>query len=82
MKIVRAIRQGRIVPNKPKTASAQPQFYAIWNEEPSTGPAPPPAPKPRLPTHAESYNPPEEYLPTEEEKKEWEETEKEDRTMI
>ncbi|OCH93615.1 BOP1NT-domain-containing protein [Obba rivulosa] len=79
MKIVRAIRQGRIVPNKPKTASAQPQFYAIWNEEPSTHPAPLPAPKPRLPTHAESYNPPEEYLPTPEERAQWEATEKEDR---
>ncbi|KAH9894299.1 BOP1NT-domain-containing protein [Cubamyces lactineus] len=79
MKIVRAIRQGRIVPNKPKTASAQPQFYAIWNEEPSTGPAPPPAPKPRLPGHAESYNPPEEYLPTPEERAQWEATDPEDR---
>lgn len=77
MKIVRAIRQGRIVPSKPK--SEKPQFYSVWNDEPSTHPAPLPAPKPRLPTHAESYNPPEEYLPTEEEKKEWEETEKEDR---
>lgn len=79
MKIVRAIRQGHIVPNKPKTASAQPSFYAIWNEEPSNQPAPLPAPKPRLPTHAESYNPPEEYVPTEEERKEWEATDKEDR---
>ncbi|KAF7792802.1 hypothetical protein EIP86_003901 [Pleurotus ostreatoroseus] len=79
MKIVRAIRQGRIVPNKPKTASTQPQFYAIWNEEPSNQPAPLPAPKPALPTHAESYNPPEEYLPTEDERKEWEATDKEDR---
>ncbi|KAI0699424.1 ribosome biogenesis protein ERB1 [Cytidiella melzeri] len=79
MKIVRAIRQGRILPNKSRTASTQPQFYPIWNEEPSNQPAPLPAPKPRLPTHAESYNPPEEYLPTESERKEWEATEKEDR---
>ena len=79
MKIVRAIRQGRIVPNKPKTALRQPQFYSVWDEEPSNQPAPLPAPKPRLPTHAESYNPPEEYLPTEEERKQWEETDKEDR---
>ena len=79
MKIVRAIRQGRIVPNKPKTASTQPQFYNIWNDEPSNVAPPLPAPKPRLPTHAESYNPPEEYLPTEEERKQWEETDKDDR---
>ena len=38
-----------------------------------------PAPKPPLPTHAESYNPPEEYLPTEQEKKEWSELDPEDR---
>lgn len=80
MKIVRAIRQGRILPSKPKTTSSQPQFFAIWNDEPSSSHAPPlPAPKRRLPTHSESYNPPEEYLPTEEERKEWEATDKEDR---
>ncbi|KAF8485024.1 BOP1NT-domain-containing protein [Russula ochroleuca] len=80
MKIVRAIRQGRILPSKPKTTSSQREFFAIWNDEPSSVHAPPlPAPKLRLPTHSESYNPPEEYLPTEEERKEWESTEKEDR---
>ncbi|KAF5393838.1 hypothetical protein D9757_000208 [Collybiopsis confluens] len=77
MKIVRAIRQGRIVPNKP--ATAQPQFYAIWNESPSSHAPPLPAPKPPLPTNSESYNPPEEYLPTEEDKKQWEEADPEDR---
>lgn len=79
MKIVRAIRQGRILPSKPKTASDKPQLFNIWGEEPSNQPPPLPAPKPRLPMHAESYNPPDEYLPTEEEKKQWEETDKEDR---
>ncbi|KAI0301803.1 BOP1NT-domain-containing protein [Multifurca ochricompacta] len=80
MKIVRAIRQGRILPSKPKATSSIPQFYAIWNDEPSSH-APPPltAPKLRLPTHSESYNPPEEHLPTEKEQKEWEATDKEDR---
>jgi ribosome biogenesis protein ERB1 len=80
MKIVRAIRQGRILPSKPKTSSSLLQFYEIWSEPtPSLHPPPLPAPKPRLPTHAESYNPPEEYLPTEEERKEWVATDKEDR---
>lgn len=79
MKIVRAIRQGRIVPNKPKTSSDKPQFYSIWDAQPSDQPAPLPAPKPRLPTNAESYNPPAEYLPTDEERKQWEETDREDR---
>lgn len=79
MKIVRAIRQGRILPRKPKTADDKSQFFNIWNDAPSDHPPPPAAPKVRLPTNAESYNPPEEYLPTEQERKEWEETEKEDR---
>ncbi|THV03308.1 BOP1NT-domain-containing protein [Dendrothele bispora CBS 962.96] len=78
MKIVRAIRQGRIVPSKPK-ASTQPQFYAIWSESSSSHAPPLPAPKPALPTNAESYNPPEEYLLTDEERKKWEETDPEDR---
>lgn len=38
-----------------------------------------PAPKLPPPTHAESYNPPQEYLFSEEEKKKWEETEAEER---
>ncbi|KZS98013.1 BOP1NT-domain-containing protein [Sistotremastrum niveocremeum HHB9708] len=81
MKIVRAIRQGRILPSKPKTSSDAPQYYNIWsNEDPSSSHVPQlPAPKRRLPTNSESYNPPPEYLPSEEEKKQWEETEKEDR---
>ena len=43
------------------------------------GPPPIPAPKMALPGHAASYNPPEEYLPTEEEKQKWEEMEPQDR---
>ncbi|GBE59490.1 Ribosome biogenesis protein [Babesia ovata] len=39
------------------------------------------APKAPLPTHSESYNPPEEYLLDEQETKEWLETEPEDRKM-
>lgn len=78
MKIVRAIRQGRIVPSKTTTSSQQ-QFYSIWSDPSELRPPPLPAPKPRLPTNSESYNPPEEYLPTEEEKKKWEETDPEDR---
>lgn len=38
-----------------------------------------PAPLPPLPTHSESYNPPAEYLPTEEEVKEWNDLDPEDR---
>ncbi|KAH7930308.1 BOP1NT-domain-containing protein [Leucogyrophana mollusca] len=78
MKIVRAIRQGRIIGSKP-TSSDKNQVYAIWNEPPSNQPPPLPAPKPRLPTNSESYNPPEEYLPTDAEREQWEKTEPEDR---
>ncbi|KAJ7871155.1 NUC169 domain-containing protein [Mycena olivaceomarginata] len=78
MKIVRAIRQGRILPSKLKTTSKL-KFYSIW-AEPSTSHAPPlPALKPPLPTNSESYNPPEEYLPTDAEHAEWEALDPEDR---
>lgn len=64
MKIVRAIRQGRILPAKPKSTSGTHQFYSLWSTPiDSSAPAPLAAPRTRLPTHAESYNPPPEYLP-------------------
>ncbi|RKP19791.1 BOP1NT-domain-containing protein [Rozella allomycis CSF55] len=79
MKVVRAIRKGLILPHGPKTEK-KPQFYDIWNdsEEPKRTDKIP-APKIKLPGHAESYNPPEEYLMTEEEKKEWEAKDAKDR---
>ncbi|RPA75350.1 BOP1NT-domain-containing protein [Ascobolus immersus RN42] len=81
MKIVKAIREGRIIPNKPKEKQEE-QFYDIWADNPPPRPdhiMNIPAPKLPPPTHNESYNPPAEYLPTEKEKKEWEEMEPEDR---
>lgn len=80
MKIVAAIRSGRIVPKKPQPTSAQ--LYNIWSDadlERADHPMHMPAPKLKLPTHAESYNPPAEYLFTEDEKKEWEEADPSDR---
>ncbi|KAI8966989.1 NUC169 domain-containing protein [Mycotypha africana] len=80
MKIVRAIRQGRIVPRKPK--DEKPRFYNLWGDDDQ------PredhimhvaAPKMKLPEHDESYNPPEEYLLDEKEEKEWREMDEEDR---
>ncbi|KAL9549602.1 hypothetical protein MBANPS3_005123 [Mucor bainieri] len=80
MKIVRAIRQGRIVPRKPK--DEKPRFYNLWGDDD----APREdhimhiaAPKMKLPEHDESYNPPAEYLPDEQEVKEWNEMDEEDR---
>lgn len=79
MKIVKAIREGRIVPNKPSVE--KPRFYPIWSEGDKHDEHAMYMPAPQLPPPktAESYNPPEEYLPTSEEQKEWEETDKEDR---
>lgn len=80
MKIVRAIRQGRIVPNKP--AATKPQFYALWsNDDQERAPHAMhmPAPAPRLPDDSESYNPPAEHLLDPDEQQAWEETEKGDR---
>ncbi|KAG2183919.1 hypothetical protein INT44_008930 [Umbelopsis vinacea] len=80
MKIVRAIRTGRIVPRKP--ATEKPRFYNLWGDEDE-----PredhimhiPAPKMKLPEHDESYNPPEEYLPSEQEIQAWKDLDPEDR---
>lgn len=83
MKIVRAIREGRIVPNKPKaTADDEQPLYDVWAdnlpEEPDhvmnlRAPKLPP------PTHEESYNPPEEYLLDDKEREEWENTDPSER---
>lgn len=78
MKIVRAIRQGRILPSKPKSTTKV-DFYSIWTQSASFATPPPPAPKLKPPSHSESYNPPGEYLLTEQERKEWEERDPEDK---
>lgn len=83
MKIVRAIRQGRIT--RPKESQEQEQktrFYDVWEKAEQDGTddalqkriargAHMPAPKMALPTHDESYHPPAEYLPNEEECQQW-----------
>ena len=85
MKIVRAIREGRILPYRPPEEEKEDedgvQNYDIWaNEE-----ARPdnvmhiPAPKLPPPGFDESYHPPAEYLPDKAEKKAWEEADPEDR---
>ncbi|KAJ2738323.1 Ribosome biogenesis protein erb1 [Coemansia sp. Cherry 401B] len=77
MKIVRAIRQGRIT--RPAAKDSEPQYYDLWanakqDEDGSTSRSRHQrlaAPRLPLPTHAESYHPPKEYLPTEDERREW-----------
>lgn len=85
MKIVRAIREGRILPYKPPSEEEDEdqeiKRYDIWANE---APRPDhvmniPAPKLPPPGYEESYHPPPEYLPDKSEKKAWEEAEEEDR---
>ncbi|GAQ87594.1 WD40 repeat nucleolar protein Bop1 [Klebsormidium nitens] len=70
VKIVRAIRKGWISFDKKPEA---PRVYLLWEDDFRTadktanGLTYIPPPKPKLPGHEESYNPPLEYLPTEEE---------------
>ncbi|CEP24363.1 unnamed protein product [Cyberlindnera jadinii] len=82
MKIVRAIRDGRIVPKDKAEEQVEEQSYDLWGDNSDavadhimTLRAPKVAP----PTNEESYNPPEEYLPTAEEIAQWESTDPIDR---
>ncbi|KAL8661159.1 MAG: hypothetical protein Q9202_005874 [Teloschistes flavicans] len=85
MKIVKAIREGRILPYKPPAEEneedADVQRYDIWaNEAPRPDhPMNIPAPKLPPPIHEESYHPPPEYLPDQAEKQAWEDADDEDR---
>ncbi|KAI9158829.1 Ribosome biogenesis protein ERB1 [Paramyrothecium foliicola] len=86
-KLVRAIKDGKILPYKPPTErqaedeDAAEKFYDIWaNEEPQDRHVMNvPAPKLAPPGYDLSYNPPPEYLPTAEEKEAWEKADPEDR---
>lgn len=69
-RMVHAIKMGWIQPRRPQDPT--PNFYDLWaQEDPSAvlgrHKMHVPAPKLALPGHAESYNPPPEYLPSEEE---------------
>ncbi|CAE8651866.1 unnamed protein product, partial [Polarella glacialis] len=79
-RLVALLREGKIRPPPPP----QPEVWDLWSDEPDKkrkGPPPLPAPKLPLPGHAESYNPPSEYIFTEAEKKEWDDTFEEDRKL-
>lgn len=84
--LVRAIKDGRILPYKPSEAKDEEAedealHYDIWaNEEPKDPHVMNiPAPKLAPPGYDLSYNPPQEYLPTAEEAKAWEDTDPEER---
>ncbi|XP_022082410.1 ribosome biogenesis protein bop1-A-like isoform X2 [Acanthaster planci] len=87
-KMLHSIRMGWMKPRqeKKKDEDDRPKFYDIWSNESQVEltrrhHAHIAAPKERLPGHEESYRPPPEYLPTEEEIKEWKEAHPEDRKM-
>lgn len=82
MKIVRAIREGRIIPPKKlkemrEKEQAENHDFDLWGDasEQDDHVMNLRAPKLPPPTNEESYNPPSEYLLNEDEKKEWENTE-------
>mmetsp|Transcript_31118 Transcript_31118/g.69148 ORF Transcript_31118/g.69148 Transcript_31118/m.69148 type:complete len:730 (-) Transcript_31118:537-2726(-) len=87
VKLVRAIRKGWIKTSDQTKAAEEPPVYLLWADDnladgadkSASGLTYIPAAKPKLPGHAESYNPPKEYLPTEEEKASWELMDPEDR---
>ncbi|XP_056409552.1 ribosome biogenesis protein BOP1 isoform X2 [Hyla sarda] len=83
-KLVHAIKMGWIRPRKPRDDT--PSYYDLWAQEDPNAilgrhKMHVPAPKLRLPGHEESYNPPPEYLMTEEEKLAWEQQDPEDRKL-
>jgi ribosome biogenesis protein ERB1 len=84
MKLVQAIREGKIKPYKPSSDEDEekpPEYHDLWADEVPRPYHPMHLPAPKLPPpgYEESYHPPPEYLPDESEKKAWEETDPEDR---
>ncbi|KAE8147241.1 ribosome biogenesis protein erb1 [Aspergillus avenaceus] len=85
MKIVKAIREGRILPYKPPSDDDDKNKdiinYDLWADEAERPDHPMHIPAPKLPPpgYEESYHPPPEYLPDKKERKAWEEADPEDR---
>lgn len=85
MKIVKAIREGRILPYRPPEEREEKEEdlinYDLWADEVGRPDHIMHIPAPKLPPpgYEESYHPPAEYLPDKKERKEWEQTDPEDR---
>ncbi|KAK3672295.1 Ribosome biogenesis protein erb1 [Recurvomyces mirabilis] len=89
MKMVKAIKEGRIKPYQPiseedrEKAEALLEYasYDVWANEQAQADHPMNIPAPKLPPpgYEESYHPPPEYLPDKNERKAWEEQDEEDR---
>ncbi|XP_062043855.1 ribosome biogenesis protein BOP1 isoform X1 [Lepus europaeus] len=83
-RMVHAIKMGWIQPRRPRDPT--PSFYDLWAQEDPNAvlgrhKMHVPAPKLALPGHAESYNPPPEYLLSEEERLTWEQQEPGERKL-
>ena len=89
MKMVKAIKEGRIKPYREPTEEDRKReeaeqghaSYDIWSNEVPRPDHPMNVPAPKLPPpgYEESYHPPPEYLPDKQEKQAWEEQDEEDR---
>ncbi|KAJ5353386.1 hypothetical protein N7452_002360 [Penicillium brevicompactum] len=85
MKLVKAIREGRILPYKaPEDKEDKEEAlinYDLWADEAERPDHVMHIPAPKLPPpgYEESYHPPAEYLPDNKERKEWAQTDPEDR---
>lgn len=87
-KMVRLIREGKLLPYKPaeeterEEAEKEEAWYDVWANEEAQEPHVMHMPAPKLPPpeHELSINPPEEYVPSKEEREEWEKQDPEDRT--
>jgi ribosome biogenesis protein ERB1 len=89
MKMVKAIKEGRIQPFREPTEEEREQqeaeqeyaSYDIWSNEAPRPDHPMNVPAPKLPPPGfeESYHPPPEYLPDEQEREAWEQQDEEDR---
>ncbi|EJT76111.1 ribosome biogenesis protein ERB1 [Gaeumannomyces tritici R3-111a-1] len=87
MKLVRAIREGRIAPYRPpeerekEDAEEEEKYYDVWQDEQPRAEHVMHIPAPKLPPpgYDMSYNPPPEYVPTKAEREAWEKLEPEDR---
>ncbi|MCJ1273540.1 Ribosome biogenesis protein erb1 [Puttea exsequens] len=88
MKIVKAIREGRIQPYKPPVKDEEDEEsvkqYDLWADEVPRPDHPMHIPAPKLPPpgYEESYHPPPEYLPDKDERKAWEEADDEDKERV
>jgi len=88
MSLAHAIKMGYLSLGDKPPPSRKQEFFLMWgdddmveNAKKKRGPKHLPAPKVPLPTHRESYHPPPEYLPTEEEIEEWKNAHPDDRKL-